>query len=206
MMELYSLKFPNGKLYIGITSKTARRRTIVHRSHARTGPDCALHRAIRKYGEKSFSVAVLMVASDWNYLCEMERRAIASFGTLVPSGYNQSLGGEGVLGVPATEEARMRRSKAMKGKGLGNKFALGYRHTDDARRKIAAAGTGATFSDERRARIGATKIGNRYGAFKKSVETRAKISAAQIGIPKSDEARRNMSIAARNRRKRDPSK
>lgn len=188
MGELYLLTFPNGKRYIGITSKTATRRRIVHLHHARKGRSGALQSAIRKYG--SFEMLTLMVASDWSYLCEIERRAIVAFGTRAPLGYNMTDGGEGVVGVVRTEEQRRRASESRKGKpGVSRP---GWKHTEDAKAKIAAAGIGRKFSPESRAKIGVTKIGNKYGAVPCSDEKRAKISSAQKGRPLSPEHRRNL--------------
>lgn len=58
----------------------------------------ALYSAIRKYGAENFYVKTLLIADDWNYLCEIERRAIVSFKTFSPDGYNLTPGGEGVVG------------------------------------------------------------------------------------------------------------
>src|SRR5882672_24057 len=90
---LYKITFLNGKSYIGITSNTLKRWMILHFHHAKKGRDCPLHRAIRKYGKKSISVQILLVTGDWSYLCEMEKKAIVAFGTLISHGYNLSPGG-----------------------------------------------------------------------------------------------------------------
>lgn len=182
-MLLYRLTFPNGKSYIGITSGAVKRRVLRHVSQAKEGRRSAVSQAIRKYG--TFETVVLAVAGDWSYLCDLEQRAIAAFGTLAPNGYNLTLGGEGVLGVKQTKERREAHSAAMRGKGMGNKRALGYRHTKEAKKKISEAGVGREFSAERRAKIGATKVGNKYNLGRTvSEETREKIAAAQRGIPR----------------------
>lgn len=74
---------------------------------------------------------------------------------------------------------------SLRGKGIGNQRALGYRHTDEAKKKISDAGVGREFSAERRAKIGATKIGNKYSLGRTvSAETKEKIAAAQRGVPR----------------------
>lgn len=191
---LYRLVFPNGKTYIGITSKSLKRRVIVHRSHARGGRDYPLHRAIRKFGYEGFRAETLVVCADMDYLCDLERIAIAAFMTLAPHGYNVAEGGRApMIGrkvSAGTREIMSRRGKArakiqngLPGR-IGNKATQGYRHSDDAKRRIADSGRGAIFSPERRAKIGATKIGNKYNVGRScSRETRDKIAAAQKGRP-----------------------
>lgn len=200
---LYSLTFPNGKKYIGITSGALSRRLSLHKSHAKTGRAGAVYNAIRKYGATGFMAEKLVVASDWEYLCTLEQKAIAAFNTLAPHGYNLTAGGEGFLGNTYTDEQRARMSEVRKGKGVGPRpHARGWSHTDEAKRKIAEAGKNRVFSEETRLKIGATKIGNSNLLGKPvSKQTREKIAAAQKGRQFSPEHRMKLSIAARNRKK-----
>ena len=202
---LYALTFPNGKQYIGITSGTLRRRLNLHRSHANTGRPGAVYNAIRKYGSRGFSAKVLVAASDWNYLCELEQKAIVAFGTMSPGGFNLTAGGEGYVGQTFTPERRAHLSEARKGKGVGPRpHARGWSHTAEAKRKIAEAGKGRVFSEETRAKIGATHAGNTYNlGSKRSEESRARMSAAQKGRTFSEETRLKMSIAAKNRKSKN---
>lgn len=174
---LYSLTFPNGKKYIGITSKSLRRRLVTHASHARCGRDYCLQRAIRKYGIERVVAETLVVASDWDYLCDLEKRAVNSFATLSPGGYNISAGGEGVTGIKKSPEQRAAMSERGKGKNKGNKFSLGYRHTAEAIKKISEAGRRRVLSAESRAKIGASKIGNKNCVGRRyTAEQRRKLS------------------------------
>lgn len=185
------MTFPNGKRYIGITVKTAARRRIVHLHHAHKGRPGALQSAIRKYG--TFEMKVLIEANDWPFLCEMERRAIVAFGTRAPLGYNLTDGGEGVVGVTRDEQWSRRMSEAHKRSGHRPPYRKGWNHTAEAIAKIVEAGTGAIFSESRRAKIGATKIGNKYNVGRScSAKTKAKISAAQKGRPLTEEHRQNL--------------
>lgn len=194
MGELYLLTFPNGKRYIGITSKTATRRRIVHMHHARKGRRGALQAAIRKHG--AFEMRTLLIASDWEYLCEMERRAIVAFETRSPAGYNMTDGGEGIVGVERTEEQRRRMSEARKGRFSGIRFGFGSRHSEESKAKIAEAGRGRVFSEDRRRKMGASKVGNCYGlGTKRSEESKRRMSDWQKGVPKSEEHRAALSAA-----------
>lgn len=111
---LYKLTSPNGKSYIGISSKGLDARWAKHVEHAigkRTNG--ALYAALRKYGPDAFTRVVLAEEAEWGTLCEMEKRAIIEHGTFAPGGYNVTPGGEGTLG-PISPEARERVAAAQK--------------------------------------------------------------------------------------------
>lgn len=80
----------------------------------REGRDQALQKAIRKYGADAFKVQTLVIADNWEYLCDLERKAIDAFGTRSPGGYNLTVGGEGVLGRIHTPEAAANMSAGQK--------------------------------------------------------------------------------------------
>lgn len=102
---LYVLQSPTGKRYIGISTKTFEERWNVHQMRVKEGRSQALQAAIRKYGAANITGWTLVIADNWDYLCELERRAIQTFGTLSPNGYNLTTGGEGVPGRVHTEAA-----------------------------------------------------------------------------------------------------
>jgi hypothetical protein len=56
----------------------------------------------------------LVISDDYDYLKEMEVKAIAAFSTKVPLGYNMTDGGDGVVGVVITEENRCNRRSAQR--------------------------------------------------------------------------------------------
>jgi group I intron endonuclease len=87
----------NGKKYVGCTIAPIKRRWGEHLSVARRGGRGPLHAAIRKYGPNSFTIeAVRTILGTHDDLMSAEIRCIASYGTLSPSGYNLTAGGEGV--------------------------------------------------------------------------------------------------------------
>ena len=80
-----------------------------------------------------YCVEIIMDGLTWEQACEKEKEFISLYGrkdlqtgTLV----NLTEGGEGVNGI--SEDARKVRSQKMKGK----KSALGYKHTEQAKRFI----------------------------------------------------------------------
>jgi len=105
-----------------------------------------------------------------------------------------------------TEEQKRNMSKNRRGKGRGNKNALGYKHTEETKQRVSATlkareqptyWKGKTFSEEHR-----RKIGEGVKGRVKSVEERRKLSDSLRGRKFSEEHRRNISIGAREREAR----
>lgn len=111
---LYQITSPSGKSYIGITSGKLKDRWRAHRANASRSKDGALQKAIVKYGAHNMIVRELVIVDDYEYLKDLEKKAIVAYGTKAPNGYNLTDGGDGVLGVVVTEEGRLRRSHSQK--------------------------------------------------------------------------------------------
>jgi len=157
---LYSIEFPNGKRYIGITTHaTAEQRFLTHvinlrRSKGRAG---ALYSALRKYGTQSVVLDTLASGiDDWELLCLAEQEAINVFGTLAPGGYNLTVGGDGVVGTVWSNEGIRNLSQAMKRafsesserrQQVGKQTARLWKETD--LRERIAAGRAEYWSDPR---------------------------------------------------------
>lgn len=85
----------NGKVYIGQTVQTLKRRWNRHVLDSRTG-SYHINRAIRKYGADGFTVIELAKAYSKDELNEMETRCIWTHDSRNPEvGYNMAIGGEG---------------------------------------------------------------------------------------------------------------
>lgn len=110
MGALYLVTSPSGKQYIGVTVRPLAVRMARHWADAAKGSDCALHRAARKYGVESMQARVLVEADCPKYLRLLERKAIRSFNTKAPNGYNLTDGGDGLPGMRHTAAARERMS------------------------------------------------------------------------------------------------
>ena len=139
MAIVYKLTFPNGKAYIGITRESLSRRIDRHISYARNGRNYAISKAIRKYGESSFKREILLIGS-WQYVKELEIKAIALFKTFGAFGYNLTAGGEGTLGVSPTELTRNKISASLSGRKL----------SPEHKAKIGAAFKGKPWTENRR--------------------------------------------------------
>lgn len=158
MGALYQISFPNGKSYIGVTQKPPERRWAEHRYNSeKNREDRALNRALRKYGAVAATFRVLVVADDFNYLLNLERRAIAAYATFGRGGYNMTVGGEGSLGYRHTPESLAIMSATHKGRPYH-----GVPYTAEARAKMSAAQRGRKRSASFRAKVSAFMKGNQY--------------------------------------------
>lgn len=130
------LVFPQGKGYIGITTRPLMQRI---REHAmRKHKPSIVTLAIRKYGIHNVCVLVL-TRGRFNRLKTEERKAIAFFNTAHPIGYNLTLGGDGVI---PTELTRAKISAGNKGKIV----------SAESRARISAARIGLKMSKAFKAR------------------------------------------------------
>jgi hypothetical protein len=187
--ELYRLDFPNGKSYIGITNETAALRFARHVKKANAGQKQAVLNAIRKYSPGRVKVSTLVIANDWGYLLDLERRAIQAFGTKAPSGYNLTDGGEGVLGLECRPETRAKISAANLGRKMTDeqraKVSEGLRRRDPpsetTRAKLSAANSGKIHSPETRAKCGVANLG-RVISGEEKVKQRTTVFAKGGGV------------------------
>lgn len=111
MGACYALEI-KGRVYVGITTKTAEERFAGHCREARSGRwNFPLYNALRKHGAESVTIHVLAESEDWPTLCAYERMFIALFGSQHRAlGYNRTSGGDGVPDL--SEEAREKISVA----------------------------------------------------------------------------------------------
>lgn len=145
----------NGKVYVGYTGKTAQKRFALHLRDARAKRSWnrAIYRAIRKHGDRSFSVLVLEQVDSLEMAKVREMHYISTYcSTDQKCGYNMTLGGDGTP-------------------------------SEDTKKKISAANTGKRMSDEFRRKCSAAKSGPRHPLWGKKmpVEVAAKIGMAHIG-------------------------
>ena len=170
----------NGKGYIGITTRSVGRRWYEHR-FVQNSCGKLLSRAIQKYGEESFEIKVLASAiADVDSLKELEKQLIIQHNTIVPSGYNLTMGGDGVFGYKQSDEQKKRNGDLKRG----------IKHSEETRQKMRDAHLGEknhffgkTHSGETKKKISKTKTGcvGPWRGKEMPVETRKKISEALIG-------------------------
>jgi len=94
--------------------RSADSRFSSHCAEARSGSVRLVCRSIRKYGKEAIKITILAISNSWPYLCVLEKRAIETFNTFAPLGYNATAGGEGAHGVIFSKERREKASKSAK--------------------------------------------------------------------------------------------
>ena len=114
---IYKISFPNGKCYIGLTTRTIKERWVEHNNHAKAGNTRRLYNALRKYNMvDTFQMIVIDTAETEEELCEKEiaHIEINNSNSEGRNGYNMNDGGDGVFGYRHTEEGRQKISEAQK--------------------------------------------------------------------------------------------
>jgi group I intron endonuclease len=140
---LYRISFPNGKVYIGITSRTVKERFAEHCGKAaRLDKNFAVHAAICKYGKENILLETI-ASANWDEIKAMEVSAIAEQNARVPFGYNLTDGGDGTTGIIVGKETRA----MMRANNIGKKLSA------ETKAKIGAAHEGRIFTEESRAKL-----------------------------------------------------
>ena len=142
----------NGKVYVGQTRSLLRRRWATHKCDARRGEPLYICRALRKYGEDSFTIRPIDFAETQEKADFLEETWIFLHASLTRGkGYNIRTGGHTSPGM--SPEGKERVSRAHRGKIVsaesrkltseGNKRAWaegrlhGRPHTQAARKKMS---------------------------------------------------------------------
>ncbi|MDE6967215.1 MAG: GIY-YIG nuclease family protein [Clostridia bacterium] len=86
----------NGKIYIGLTTRTLEQRLNQHHYDCRHGVDRPLYRAMRKYGEDAFASEIIDTAQSLEELKEKEQYWIKYYDSYGShgKGYNATWGGD----------------------------------------------------------------------------------------------------------------
>jgi group I intron endonuclease len=185
---LYLVEAPNGKRYVGITSRSVADRWFEHLQESRAQrANRAISNAIRKYGASTFGIAELDRATDWRDLCSKERDAIARFNTFAPAGYNLTRGGDGFTGRHSPETiVKMRAAHSGKVRSAEHCQNLsaalkGRRHPPEVIAKILNTKRGKPLSDAQRRGLASMHAQN-VGRVP-TIEHRQKIGDANRGRP-----------------------
>ena len=171
----------NGKIYIGKTCKKPE-----YRWNNGKGYKFQSHfwHAIQKYGWDSFDHEIIAEGLSSVEATIMEIQLIAKYESINPEkGYNQTAGGEGMLGWHHTEESRAKIIESNKTRGVSEKTKqkqreshkgmyegknnpfYGKKHTEETKRKISEANTGKRHivSEETRRKLSESKKGKYTG-------------------------------------------
>ena len=157
----------NGKVYIGITTKSPRARWDNGKGYR---GNRHFWNAIQKYGWDGFEHEVLAENLEATRAFEMEKILIAECrSNLSEYGYNHSTGGEGGhAGVVCSEETRRKLREA----NLGDKSPmwgkpgtmLGRKHSDETKRRMSEARKGHRKTEDWVRKIAEAQKGTRTGS------------------------------------------
>ena len=140
MYLVYKHTTPSGKVYIGITGKTAEVRWDNGRGYQKSP---YFWRAIQKYGWDNIKHEILHEGLTKEQACEYEKRYIEEYNAIDGRfGYNQRTGGE--TGFVLNEEVRKRMSE--------NKKNF-YKMHPEKRKEMAEWATGRSPSEETRKKM-----------------------------------------------------
>lgn len=164
----------DGKVYVGITSRSLKRRWNEHLYASRKGNSpMTVARAIGKHGPDNFRMESICSARTWADICAVETVLISQYDSRAPNGYNLREGGEGSFGHGRTAESIERSAAKHRGKPChpntlaASKAGKGRKKPQDFGAKIAVALTGKIRTEETKAKIRASWAAKRAdGAFK----------------------------------------
>lgn len=131
---VYKHTFPNGKVYIGITSRSVKIRWgLKGNNYSKAQP--LIYNAIKKYGWENIEHKILFDSLNEVSAKEIEKDLIFYYKNLGLS-YNITDGGDGITGLKMSDESKKKISeKAKKRVGELNSF-FGKHHTDETKEKI----------------------------------------------------------------------
>ena len=117
MYTVYMHKCPNGKVYIGITSRRPKARWVCGNGYIKNEH---FYRAIQKYGWENIEHIIVEQNLSKNDAAELEIKLIKEYKSNdYKFGYNMSSGGEfGGSGVIVSQETRAKLSQKRKGRKL----------------------------------------------------------------------------------------
>ena len=173
MYSVYMHKFPNNKVYIGITNRPVNVRWCQRYNRYFTN-------AVKKYGWDNIQHIVIAENLTHTQACTMEINLIASYRSNdARYGYNLTDGGEGILGFQMPEKSRKRISEALTGRHLPD--SVKEKISNSTKGKIVSESTKEKLREINKGRISPNK------GKSMSEEQRIKISVARKGFVMSDE-------------------
>ena len=118
MAEVYIITcIDNDKQYVGLTRRGYMNRFTEHFIDAfERESTCVIHKAMRKYGLKKFTIECVYESDDVMMCGIMEQYLINTLKTKAPHGYNSTIGGESALSTKQRTSLNKRRVKQEKWK------------------------------------------------------------------------------------------
>lgn len=180
----------NGKVYIGQTVNTLKRRQVEHKSQSKKG-NFYFHRALRKHGIDNFSWEVLRLCDNLKSLNAWEQYYILYYNTM-GNGYNLTSGG---MNYTRTKEMKLKMSQNH------SKYWKGKKFSKEHRQKISKTNLNKKVSKKSRKKMSENNAKYWKGKHR-SEKTKKKMSKNSthhwLGKPKSEETKRKISISKSN--------
>ena len=143
MFCVYKHTAPNGKVYIGITSKEPKKRWANGHGY-KNNPH--FYRAIQKYGWENFEHEILYEGLTEGQANIIEQMMISSYkSTKRNKGYNISIGGGAMTGRKHSEETKTKMSEKAKGRKV---WCEGLKMSEEYRKRLSESHKGIKQSKE----------------------------------------------------------
>ena len=188
----------NNKIYIG-QRKLRKNKTPYNDGYMGSGS--YIKKSFLKYGIENFSKEVLKEGIKCHTAANLyEIIFIKKYDTMIPNGYNLTIGGDTIMGYHHTEETKLKMSAALKGKKKSIEHTLknseshkGQKMSEESKEKMSKRLKGVLkgpLSDETKEKISKTLTGTKLSNDRKekirkgctgrifSVETKEKMSKA----------------------------
>lgn len=150
----------DGKVYIGITSRSLKARWAEHLYESRRKRSgMTISAAIAKHGAENFVIETVCCARSWGDICDAERLLIDQYSCRTPRGYNLREGGEGAFGYKPSADAVERSAAKHRGRPCHpNTIAAAHARKGQPKpaghgAKVAAARRGKQRSPETKAKL-----------------------------------------------------
>jgi len=181
----------NGKFYIGQTVQPDKRWNQ-HKNDA-AHPTMIIHHAIKKYGNESFEFEVIAGCKTWDDANDIETFLVAQYNSLVPNGYNVSLGG---MNAPKSEQWLKSMRDWHASLSPEEKEARSKMHSESILQQIAAGkhpAQGRVVTEEEKELHRKIRLEN---PIEYTPEIRKNMSEAHLGILDSEETKQKKAISA----------
>lgn len=198
-MEVYRIinKVTN-KCYIGKTTIGYEKRFNKHKEHARNKVNRRLYDSMNHHGINNFKVELLCTCTSLEDMNSKEILAIKQYNSLIPNGYNMTLGGDGGYTLSKwSEDDRKALYKRQAEKRKGTK------RTDEQKSRMSDAQKGKYISPEQREKI-AMSLKSRYIKLspeeqKKLVQPLLDSSYTRLGATHTEKTKKLMSKAKKGK-------
>ncbi len=139
--KVYKLTFPNGKVYVGYTGQSIKRRMSAPFKVARNYPKTPVHYAIRHFGSENVKVELIAEYDDKQSAIAAEMFFISRFSCMAANsnGYNLTAGGDsapegfgGSRWMRGKSAAEIAASNAKKARSANDNGFYGKRHSKES--------------------------------------------------------------------------